>query len=403
MCDFFFRCVITIKVSLSWREERKKEQISVKRGRERRNAFFLNIKTQNNIVLLTNIRIKMLLITGALISILLIIIVAYLWHIRKIYSFFDRLNIPGPPPTFFFGNFADLSKTKRKSISIKQWTEKYGRIFGYFEGHTPILVISDPDILQDIFIKSFSNFHSRRSLPLEDPHDKEVHIFNALGIRWKRQRSVINPTFSSAKLKQMTSLIHRSIDVFMVKIGEENQPFDIYTYFKRFTMETIWSCGFGIETDIQNNIDDPYLVLSQQIFDEKNSGKILAFFSIFINELNHFWCTLEQCEMSTRYWLRYYFPFVRKFLAEDPNEWIMQQAYQIIDKRRKMGPVNRIDLMQLMLESASEEDIIQDYQKISMKIDSTDNESQFIRKLTIPEIASNIYVLSKKKRIFFLF
>jgi cytochrome P450 len=200
----------------------------------------------------------------------------------------------------------------------------------------------------------------------------------------------------------MTSLIHHSIDVFMIKIGEEKQPFDIYTYFKRFTMETIWSCGFGIETDIQNNIDDPYLVLSQQIFDdEKNSGKILAFFSIFIHELNHLWCTLEQCEMSTRYWLRYYFPFVRKFLAEDPNEWIMQQAYKIIDKRRKMGPVNRIDLMQLMLESASEEDIIQDYQKTSMKIDSTDNESQFIRKLTIPEIASNIYALGKKKRIFF--
>jgi len=167
-------------------------------------------------------------------------------------------------------------------------------------------------------------------------------------------------------------------------------------------METIWSCGFGIETDIQNKIDDPYLVLSQQIFDEKNSGRILIFFSIFIHELNHLWCILEQCEMSTRYWLRYYFPFVRKFFAEDPNEWIMQQAYKIIDKRRKMGPVNRIDLMQLMLESASEEDIIQDYQKTSMKIDSTDNESQFIRKLTIPEIASNIYVLSKKKKNFFL-
>jgi hypothetical protein len=77
----------------------------------------------------------MLLITGILISILLVVIVAYLWHIRRIYIFFNRLNIPGPPPIFFFG---DPAKTKRLTISIKQWTEKYGRIFGYFEGHTPI-------------------------------------------------------------------------------------------------------------------------------------------------------------------------------------------------------------------------------------------------------------------------
>ena len=109
---------------------------------------------------------EMLFITGVLISILLVIITAYLLHIRKIYKFFERLNIPGPPPTFFFGNFIEIGKTKRISIAIKQWTEKYGPIFGYFQSHTPVLVISDPDILQDIFIKSFSNFHSRRGLPL---------------------------------------------------------------------------------------------------------------------------------------------------------------------------------------------------------------------------------------------
>jgi cytochrome P450 len=303
----------------------------------------------------------MFLLTGILISILLVIIVAYLWHIRKIYSFFDRLNIPGPSPTLFFGNFIDIVKTKRVSITIKQWTEKYGRVFGYFEGHTPILVISDPDILQDIFIKSFSNFHSRRGLPLENRHAKDVHVFSAPGLRWKRQRFVINPTFSSAKLKQMTPLIHHSIDVFMTKMAEQsekNQPFDIYTYFKRFTMDTIWSCAFGIDTDMQNKIDNPYLVHSQQIFDEINSLKILVLLSLFIKELNQLWYHLHEFEMFARYWLRQNFPFIRKFIAEDPNKWIIKQAYKLIDKRGEMGESNRVDLMQLMLESASKEDRI---------------------------------------------
>jgi len=304
----------------------------------------------------------MLLLTGILISILLVVIVAYLWHIRKIYNFFNRLNIPGPPPTFFFGNFADLAKTKRISVLIQQWTEKYGRVFGYFEGHTPILVVSDPDILQDIFIKSFSNFHSHRALPLENRHGKDVHIFSASGLRWKRQRFVINPTFSSAKLKQMTPLIHHSINIFMIKMSEEykrNEPFDIYAYFKRFTMDTIWSCAFGIDTDMQNNINSPYLVNSQKIFEKPSGVKILILLALLITELNRLWYKLHEIERFTRYWLRHLFPFIKKFIDEDPRLWIVKQGYKMIDERGKMGQTNRVDLMQLMLESASKDDIIQ--------------------------------------------
>ena len=303
----------------------------------------------------------MLLLTGILISILLVVIVTYLWHIRKNYTFFDRLNIPGPKPVLFLGSFLDIAKTQRLSISIKQWTEKYGRIFGYYEGHTPILVISDPDILQEIFIKSFSNFHSRRALPLEDVHAKDIHIFSAPGLRWKRQRFVINPTFSSAKLKQMTPLIHHSIEVFMTKMTEEmnkNQPFNIYAYYKRFTMDTIWSCGFGLSTDMQNNINDPYLINSQFLFDDVNSVKILAILSLLVTELNDLWYKLHQWEMSTRYWLRQHFPFVRRFINEDPGKWIIEQAYSLIKKRGEMGITNRTDLMQLMLESASPDEVI---------------------------------------------
>ncbi|CAF3787146.1 unnamed protein product [Rotaria sordida] len=153
------------------------------------------------------------------------------------------------------------------SLCLKEWTKKYGRIFGYFEGHTPILIVSDPNILQDIFIKSFSNFHSRREYTFDEPHGKEGHLFTTQGLRWKRQRFVINPTFSSVKLKQMSPLINHSIDALMKKLTEQyklGEPFDIYAFLKRFTMDTIWSCGFGLDTDMQNNPNDPYLIQSQR-------------------------------------------------------------------------------------------------------------------------------------------
>ncbi|CAF1111848.1 unnamed protein product [Rotaria sordida] len=337
----------------------------------------------------------MLLFTSILLALLLIIIVAYLWHIRPAYEFFKKLNIPGPQPILFFGNFLDFIKSRRSSLTIKQWTEKYGRIFGYFEGHTPILVISDPDILQDVFIKSFSNFHSRRSFPLADQNAKLVNMFSASGLRWKRQRFIINPTFSSAKLKQMTPLINRSINMLMKKMSEQynkGQPFDIYAYYKRFTMDTIWSCAFGLDTDMQNNINNPYLIHSQQLFGEKVNVRLIVLIALFINELNKFWRKIHLSIGAISYWCRHYIPITKRFINEDPPTWIMKQAYKIIEKHQKVGQTNRTDLLQLMFESASDEELIQDSRATDITNEETEIEPPLIRKLTKHEIVSNIFL-----------
>ena len=305
----------------------------------------------------------MLDVTGFLIVLLLIVVVTYLWYIRQTYTFFTKLNIPGPPPVLFFGNFLDVFKSRRLSLNIQQWTQKYGRIFGYFEGHTPILVISDPDILQNIFIKSFSKFHSRRLFPLSDENAKRVSLFLATGLRWKRQRFILNPTFSSAKLKQMTPLVHQTTSMLMKKMAEEEkkgEPFDIYAYFKRFTMDTIWSCAFGVDTDMQNNVDDPYLIHSQAMFGDKVNERIIVLLALFITELNLFWRAINLSTGYAIYWIREHFPITQRFLSENPTTWIIRQTFKIMKKKdQDAGETKRIDLLQLMLESASNEDYIQ--------------------------------------------
>ena len=338
----------------------------------------------------------MFLLTGILGTLVIVLLAAYLWYVRSAFNFFTRLNIPGPRPTFIFGNFLDIIKSRRLSLTLHEWTRKYGRVFGFFEGTTPILVVSDPDILQEVFIKSFSNFHSRRAFPLEERHTKQVHVFSATGYRWKRQRFVINPTFSSVKLKQMTPLVHRSLSTFMSKMTDEQakgEPFDIYAYLKRFTMDTIWSCGFGLDTDMQNNANDPYLTYSQELFLDKIRLDILV--ALLFQELLPFWSKLHRYASATRYWLRSNIPLTKALISEDPTTWIVNKAKTLIDKRQKIGQTNRIDLLQLMLESASDEDFIQDRTESFVGNDETTTEVQLVRKLTKHEIAANVFLFSE--------
>ena len=63
---------------------------------------------------------KMLIITSILLGFLLIVVIAYLWHIHQTYNFFTKLNIPGPPPVLFFGNFLDVIKSRRQSLTIRE-------------------------------------------------------------------------------------------------------------------------------------------------------------------------------------------------------------------------------------------------------------------------------------------
>ena len=56
---------------------------------------------------------------------------------------------------------------KIKKIKINRYCQKKFLILNtllnsYFEGHLPILVTSDPEIIQDIFIKQYANFSARK-------------------------------------------------------------------------------------------------------------------------------------------------------------------------------------------------------------------------------------------------
>jgi cytochrome P450 len=68
---------------------------------------------------------------------------------------------------------------------------------------------------------------------------QKTHLLAAHGATWRRQRHVINPTFSTAKLKLMSPLVNHSIQSLMNKLAENKEEFNIYGMYKRLTMDVI--------------------------------------------------------------------------------------------------------------------------------------------------------------------
>lgn len=279
------------------------------------------------------------------------LLIIYLVHIQRCYTFFEKLGIDGPRPKFFFGNVGDFVRTKRISMSIRNWTEQFGRIYGYFEGHTPVLVISDPDILDEIFNKHFSKFHSRRQFPLEDRRaSKGVHLFSATGDEWRRQRAIMNPTFSPLKMKRMFHLINDAIEIFMEKLEDfekrSSDGFDIYQLYKSLTMDLIWRCCFGIETNMQKNESDPFLRRSQQVFAKENNTYLATLLSIFIPELQSIWIVMHGWLNNIKAQIRRSFPLSEKFIEDDPSEWLKENVDHFIEKISQTADHNNNDYHQ---------------------------------------------------------
>ena len=142
-----------------------------------------------------------------------------IWHS---YSYFKKLDLETPEYKFFWGNTEELFK-KQYSTALREWTKKYGKLYGYYEGHRPVLVTSDLNMVNEIFVKQFNHFSARKFGPFQfNDNASDAHLVDSSRTRWKRMRNVINPTFTPAKLKEVISLFMRLSLYLKQKLSSRN-------------------------------------------------------------------------------------------------------------------------------------------------------------------------------------
>ncbi|XP_046373795.1 cytochrome P450 3A24-like [Haliotis rufescens] len=252
---------------------------------------------------------------------------------------FKDMGIPGPEPNFLFGNLLSL-KTKSFHEIYQEWTKTYGSTYGYFEGPTPVLVTSSTDILHQVFIKQFSKFHARKVFPVQvDPDkDEDVHMFFARGERWKRLRSIVNPAFSSAKMRMMSPVINKCVDNLVDNVGGEcdrNAAFNIHEQFQRLTLDTILHCAFNLKSRALQDPNDPFLKHCHGVITDTTKRPLLFLLGFLFPALHALWIFI------------YYF---LRNIQFNPFFWLEEKINAVIEERKSTNFDGK-DMLQLMMKA----------------------------------------------------
>ncbi|XP_019636169.1 PREDICTED: cytochrome P450 3A27-like isoform X2 [Branchiostoma belcheri] len=270
----------------------------------------------------------------------LLALLVYIYGVRPL-STFQKMGVHGPRPWPIIGNVLDIRHGVYNPDHQVERSQRYGKVYGLYRGAaTPLLVISDREMLREVFVKQFQNFSQRTGdtqFLKTRPIDRMLTAVN--GEDWKNMRSTLSPAFSGRKLKQMSEQINRCADQLVSNLGEhtsQGQSFDAKTLTGAFTMDAIASVAFGTDIDSQRNPNDPFVVHAKKGFEGP-----------FKNPL---------------FWIFLFFPWIMKPLLEGIGYNFFPRSttkffYKVLDQLielRQTTVSERLDFMQLMLNAHKE-------------------------------------------------
>lgn len=139
------------------------------------------------------------------------------FHVRA-FTYWSSRNIKGPLPVPIFGTNIYYLLWEKLECDI-HWRKKYGKVYGLYEGYSPLLRVTDNELLKFIYIKEFQSFTDRHNEFVNDPVQKGWMLWSE-GARWAGQRALVAPMFSGAKMRAMLPKISEGVNKFLVYVDE---------------------------------------------------------------------------------------------------------------------------------------------------------------------------------------
>lgn len=293
---------------------------------------------------------------------------------RFLLSYWSRNGFFQLFPTFLLGDIGSILRTKEsmgeflEKIHIKY---KSTKAIGLYFSYKPVLLASDPLLIQNILVRDFTSFHDRNLHTDEVKDPLSCHLFGLKGQKWRDLRVKLTPMFTSAKIKGMFPIIRdcaKVLEDYLIKNVEQGKnEFDCLDLFARYTTNIISSVAFGIDNDCINDPDHIFRRMGEKMFERNFQQSLIEVFELYIPNL------LKYLPVKT--------------VAQDIEDFIFSVMSQTIEYREKNN-FSRNDFMQLLMQLKN-----QGY----LSVDKTSNDDENFtptdrKKLTINQIAAQVYI-----------
>ena len=294
---------------------------------------------------------------------------------KYFYSYWSKHGFTQCKPTFLVGDMSSLVLQKESigefCMRLYTATKKEHKVLGIYLLTRPALLINDPVLVRDIMIKDFQYFHDR-GLYVDEVNDPlSGHIFSLPGLKWRKLRVKLTPTFTSGKLKLMFPTILESgkvLEIYIKKILQSgNDIVEIRDLLARYNTDIIASIAFGIENDSVNDSNNIFREKGRKVFASTIKNSIRQTLTFITPKVNQY--------------------FKIKSVDDDVEEFFLSMIKQTVDYREKNN-VQRNDFMQLLLQLKND-----GYCAVDADEDSTDNGEEIDKtKLTLNELAAQAFV-----------
>ncbi|CAG8804753.1 38889_t:CDS:2, partial [Gigaspora margarita] len=244
-------------------------------------------------------------------------------------------KIPGPPlDSLIFGHYATLLNKELDKVTTRL-TKQYGGIVRYYGlFNKPNLLISDPELIQTILVNHSYDYPKHF---INNTFSKEFMgdgIFLAKGDSHKRQRKMMQSSFTFTNIKEMVPTFvqagHKLKDIWMKQIGNKKEErITITELTSEIALDVIGLVGFNYE------------------FNSTTSGSELAqAYKTIVNRNPSFLYRAFEA----------FFPFIRKLQIPYYNQYnnsikIIKNVSERLVGEQKDATVRGKDLLSLLIKA----------------------------------------------------
>ncbi|NP_001165995.1 cytochrome P450 6AQ4 [Nasonia vitripennis] len=265
-------------------------------------------------------------------------------YFRRNLDYWKKRGVKYVEPTLFFGNTVPcLLARKTPDVLIREIYEKGAgeQFIGFHVFNKPYLVVRDPELIKNVFIKDFNNFTNKVLCGNHTDVMSSTNLFVASNPPWKSIRTKLSPIFTSGKLRKMYELMEEICDdlqVYLDKLDIDEKvgkPIEIKEICAKFTTDLIGTTAFGMRL---NSLTDPNAEF------RKNGRRV--FRSSFKRYL----------QLLALFFIPPLRPYTNaKFFDEKATDFLRTEFWNVINERIKSG-FKRDDLLDMLIEIKNNQD-----------------------------------------------